>query len=32
MKMTKMLVYAGALLFPIGIAIATNPPDVKEEL
>ena len=32
MKITKMLVYAGALSLPIGIAIATNPPDVREGL
>jgi Protein of unknown function (DUF3617) len=32
MKVTKMLAYAGALLLPIGIAIAANPPDLKEGL
>jgi hypothetical protein len=32
MKMSKMVVYAGALLLPVGIAIATNHPDLKEGL
>jgi Protein of unknown function (DUF3617) len=32
MKMTKMVVYISALLLPVGIAIATNHPDLKEGL
>ena len=32
MKITKVLVYAAALLLPIGIVIAANAPDVKEGL
>src|ERR1700688_4063110 len=32
MKMSKMGVYAGPFLLPVGIAIATNHPDLKEGL
>jgi hypothetical protein len=32
MKMTKMLVHAGVLLLPIGMAIAANIPELKEGL
>jgi Protein of unknown function (DUF3617) len=32
MKVTKMLGYATALVLPMGIAIAANPPDLKEGL
>lgn len=32
MKITKTIVYVGAVLLPIGIAIAANHPDLKEGL